>query len=209
MVTSRPKFSLGKTGENDLGSAAHPPQCGGRIAAQFPSVADDQIADFVFFQVGPQILGGIEFWSVGRQGGYLQAPLGRGHELLDQLAAMDGRSIPEDQQWNLQVAQERFQEWDDLRTFDRARMDLEIEVPERDSRNERKTLPTEGLLDHRGLTAWRPSAHPVGTCTQAAFVEEDDGASCTRGFFLRFGQPERGQCAIFFSSRSRARRVGR
>lgn len=101
---------------------------------------------------------------------------------------MDGRSIPEDQEWCLQVAQECFKEFDDLRTLDRAGIDLEIEVPESDSRDDRKTLPTESLLDHRSLTARRPSAHSVGTRTQAAFVEEDDGAAFLRGFFFSFGQ---------------------
>ena len=81
------------------------------------------------------------------------------------------------------MAQERFQELDDLRTLDGARMDLEIEVPESHPRNDRETLPTESLLDDRGLAARRPSAHPVRTCAQTAFVEEDDGASFPRRFF--------------------------
>jgi len=101
---------------------------------------------------------------------------------------MNGRAIPEDQEGCLEVAQECFQEFDDLRTLDRAGVDLEIEVPESDSRNDRKTLPTESLLDHRGLTTRRPSAHPVGTRAQTAFVEEDDGAALSRRFFFRFGQ---------------------
>jgi hypothetical protein len=67
-------------------------------------------------------------------------------------------------------------------------MDLKIEVPESDSRDERKTLPAESLLDHRGLATRRPSTHPVGARAQTAFVEEDDGAAFPRGFFLSVGQ---------------------
>jgi hypothetical protein len=179
---------LGKTGENDLGAPAHAPQGSCRIATQFPSMAHDQIADFMLFEVRPQILDGIKFRRVGGQGRNLQASLSGGDELFDQLAAMNGRSIPEDQQWRLQVTHERFQEFDDLETLDGTRVDLEIEVPESYARNDRKTLPAEGFLDHRGLAARRPGAHPVGTRAQAAFVEEDDGASFPCGFFLRRGQ---------------------
>lgn len=162
-MTLGPKISLGKAGENDLRSATHAPQRGCGIATQFPSVAYDEITDLMFLEVRPQILGGIEFRRVGRQGGYLQTPLRGGHELFDQLTAMNGRSIPEDQKRRLQMAQERFEEFDDLRTLDGARMDLEIEIPESDPRDDRKTLPAEGLLDDRSLAARRPGAHPVGT----------------------------------------------
>ena len=89
-------------------------------------------------------------------------PAGGGDELFDQLAAMNGCSIPEDEEGCLEVAQECFQEVYDLWTLDRAGMDLEIEIPESDSRNDRNTLPTESLLDHRSLTTRRPSAHSVG-----------------------------------------------
>lgn len=179
---------MGKAGENDLGTPSHAPQRGRGIATQFPRVARDQIADLVLLEVSPQILGGIEFRRVGWQGGDLQTPLSGRDELFDQLAAMNGRSIPKDQEWGLQMAQECFQELNDLRTLDGARMDLEIEVPESYSRNDRKTLPAEGLLEHRGLAARCPGAHPVRTCAQATFVEEDDGAPFPGGFFFRFGQ---------------------
>jgi len=107
------------------------------------------------------------------------------------------------------VTQQRFQEGNDLGTFDGSSVDLKIEVPESDSGNHRKAFPTESLLDDWGLAAWRPRAHPVRARTQAAFVEEDDGASFACGFFLRRGQRSRFQCAIFGSSRSKARREGR
>lgn len=90
----------------------------------------------MFLEVRPQILDGIEFGRIGRQGSDLQAALSGGDELFDQLAAMNGRSIPEDQQGCLQVAQERFEELDDLWTLDGAGMDLEVEVPESNPRDD-------------------------------------------------------------------------
>ena len=130
-------------------------------------------------------------------------------ELFDQFAAMNGRSIPKDQQGCLQVAQEHLEKLDDLWTLDRAGMDLEIEVPKRHSCDDRKTLPAESLLDHRSLAARRPGAHALWPRAQTTFVEKDDGSPFPRCFFLSCGHTERFQCVIFGSSRSRARRVGR
>ena len=208
-MTLGPKFSLSKTGEDNLGASSHAPQRGRRIAAQFPRVAHDQVPDLVLFEVRPQVFDRIEFRRVGRQRCHLQAPLGGGNEVFDQPAAMDHSSIPEDQQRRAQVAQEHFEKFDNLRAFDRTGMDLKIEVPEGDSRNDRKTLPAESLLENRRLAARRPSAHPVRPRAQAAFVDENNGAPLAARFFFSFGQVERCQCAIFSSSRSRARRVGR
>ena len=83
------------------------------------------------------------------------------------------------------MTQQRFQEVNDLGTFDGSSVDLKIEVPESYPSDHRKTLPPESLLDDGGLATWCPSAHPVGAGTQPAFIEEDDGASFARGFFLR------------------------
>ena len=146
---------------------------------------DHEIADLMLFEMSPQILHGIEFRCIGRQADYLQASVGGDHKLFDRLAAMNGGSVPQDQQRAWQVTQERFQEVNDLGTFDRSSVDLKIEVPESDAGNHREAFPTESLLDDWGLAAGRPSAHPVRARTQAAFVEEDDGASFARGFFLR------------------------
>lgn len=179
---------MSKAGEDNLGSSSHAPQGGSSIAAQFPSVADDEISELVLFEVRPQVFDGIEFRRVSRQRCKLQPPLGGGHELLDQPTAMDGSSIPKNQQWRVQVPQKCGQELDDLRALDGARMDLEIEIPQRHSRDDRKTLPAKSLLDHRSLAARRPSPHPVRARAQAAFVDEDNGASLPLGFFLRFGQ---------------------
>jgi hypothetical protein len=39
------------------------------------------------------------------------------------------------------------------------------------------------VLQHRGVAARRPSAHPAGSLTQSAFIDEDDGAPLALGFF--------------------------
>ena len=188
---------MSKTGEDNLRPSSHATQRGGRIAAQFPRVAHDQIPDLVFLEVRPEVFDRIKFRRVGRQRFHLQAPLGGGKEVFDQPAAMDRSSIPEDQQRCAQVAQERLEELDNLRTFDGTGMNLKIEIPEGYSRNDRKTFPAEGLLENGRLAARRPSSHPVRTRAQAAFVDENNGAPLALRFFFSFGQVYRFQCAIF------------
>jgi hypothetical protein len=67
-------------------------------------------------------------------------------------------------------------------------MNLEIKVPQGYSRDDRKTFPAERLLDHRRLATRRPSSHPVRTCAQATFVDEDNGAPLSQRFFFSCGQ---------------------
>lgn len=107
------------------------------------------------------------------------------------------------------MSQQRFEELHDLRTLDRAGMNLEIEIPQRQPGNDRKTLPSKGLMDYWRLSAWSPSSHPMRTRAQSAFIKEDNGAAFFAGFFFNAGQVFCFQMAIFCSLRSMARRVGR
>lgn len=98
---------------------------------------------------------------------------------------------------------------DHLGAFDAAGVDLEIEPPERQSADDRKAFPVEGLVQHRGLTARRPSANPGRAGAQSTFVDEDDGAMLLAGLFFKAGQSTRFHRRMAFSSRSMARRSGR
>src|SRR5205823_2938882 len=118
----------------------------------------------------------------------LQLPVGAGGKVFDQFAAMDRRSVPDNQQRRLHVAQERSEKLDDLRAFDRTGVNLKIEIPQHDARDDRKTLPTESLVNDRRLATRRPSPNPVRTRAQAAFVDEDDGAPLSLGIFFKAGQ---------------------
>jgi hypothetical protein len=187
-VTLRPQFSLRETGEDNLRSPSHATQSGGRIAAQFPRVAHHQISDLMFLEMRPQVLDWIEFGRVGGQCFHHNLSLSAGNEIPDQPAAVDRSSVPKDQEWRSHVTPQCFEEFDNLRTFDSARMNLKIEVPQCYARDDRKTLPAESLLDHRRLAARRPSSHPVRAGAQAAFVDEDNGAPLLQRFFFSFGQ---------------------
>ena len=122
---------------------------------------------------------------------------------------MDRRSIPEEQDFAGNVTLKVLEELDYLRALDAARMNLEIEPPERKSTDDRKALPIERLVQDGRLSTRGPSACPGGTSAQAAFVEEDEGAPLLPGLFFKAGQTTRFQFRMAFSSRSTARRSGR
>ena len=122
---------------------------------------------------------------------------------------MDRCAIPDDQYFPGNMSLEMAQKLDDLETFDAAGMNLEIKPPEGQAADDGKAFPVEGLVQHRGLPAGRPSACSRGAGAQPAFVDEDDGSSLLAGLFFKAGQSVRCQRRIAFSSRSTARRSGR
>src|SRR3974377_1659094 len=73
---------------------------------------------------------------------------------------------------------------DDLRTTDRARKQAEVKVPPGHARYRRQALPVEAVLQYGRLSAWCPGTAAVGTLTQSALVDEDDGAAFVFGLFF-------------------------
>jgi hypothetical protein len=153
-------------------------------------MAHHQVGDLMFLEMPPKIFDRIEFGRISRQGFDDQPLVGAGEEISDQSTAVDHGAIPDDQQAAGQVAQERPEKLDDLRPFDRTRVNLEIEIPKGNACNEGETFPTEGLLDDRRLSAWCPSTNPMRAGAQAAFVDENNGPALAAGFFLSLGQVE-------------------
>ena len=208
-MTLRPQFSLGVTGGDDGVPAAHPAQGGRGLQAQFPSLGGDQVGDFVRLEMPPHVFDGIEFERIGGQPLDLEAPLGGGNEVFDQKAAMDGRAIPENQDFSGNLLLEVFQELNDLKTFDAAGMDLKQKPPQGQSADERKAFPVERLLQNRRLPSRGPGACARWSGAQPAFVNQDKGLALPARLFFNAGQTARFQRAIACSSRSMARRSGR
>ena len=161
------------------------------------------------FEMPPHILHRIEFGRVRRQPFNYDASLGGRHIVFNQHATMNGCAIPEDQHFPAHMPFEMLEKLDDLEAFDAAGVNLEIKPPERQAADDRKAFPVEGLVQHRGLSARRPSACPRWSSAQSAFVDKDDGASLLPGLFFNAGHSVRDQRRIALSSRSTARRSGR
>jgi len=101
---------------------------------------------------------------------------------------MARQTIPDDQQFAGDVAQEMSEKLNDLRAADGSWKQPEVEVPPGYSRNGRQSLPVKVILQHRRLPARGPGTAAVGTLAQSAFVDEDDGAAFVFGLFFNAGQ---------------------
>ena len=108
---------------------------------------------------------------------------------FDQQAPVDWCAIPEDQYFPGKMALKMAQKLDDLEALDAAGMNLEIEPPERQTPDDGKTFPVKGLMQHRGFSAWSPSAGARGAGAQPAFVNKDDGSPLLPGLFLMPATP--------------------
>ena len=92
---------------------------------------------------------------------------------------------------------------------DRAGIEPEVKVAQRQPGRHRQLVPVEVELQHRCLAARRPGAATMRLLTQSAFVDEDDRTFFFAGFFLMAGQVLRCQPRMASSLRSRALPTGR
>lgn len=208
-MTSRPQFSLGVAGGDDGVAAAHPAKGCRCLQAEFPRLGGNQIGDLMRLEMPPHIFNGIEFGRIGGQPLDLNASPGGGNEVFDQKAAMNGSAIPKDQDFSGNMPLEMFQEFNHLKAFDAAGMDLKEKSPQGQAADERKAFPVERLLEHRSLSAWSPGARPGRPRAQPAFVNKDNGSALADRLFFKAGQTSCFQRPIALSSRSTARRSGR
>ena len=159
--------------------------------------------------VTPDVFHRVEFRSVGGQ--ILQVDLASqaGYKFMHQSTAMHRQPIPNDQELGADVPLKVLQELDDLRCFDAPGKQPEIKAPDGDSRDRRKALPVERVLQYGSFAARRPGANAVRPLAQTALVHKYYGALLPQGFFLSSGQRTRFQRRIAGSSRCVARPVGR
>ena len=168
-----------------------------------------QVRKFTVLPVAPHILHRIELGRVPGEG--LQrdpAPLGA-DVLLDDVAAMSGETVPDDEQLAAQMALKVTEELDDLWPFNRTGEEPEVETPPGDPRDRREQVPVEVVLQDGRLPPGRPRPAAVGPLGQSALVDEDDRLPLGGSVFFSAGHRTRFQWRIAASSRSSARPVGR
>jgi len=159
--------------------------------------------------VTPDVFDRIEFRCIGGQKLQFDLTTLSGDKLPHQTTAMNWKPIPDDRQFAADMPLKMLQELDDLRSFDAAGEEPEVEIPDRNARHGRKALPVKRVLKHGCLAAWRPGSHPVRPFAQAALVHKDYGALLLEGFFFISGQRTRFQRRIAGSSRWVALPTGR
>lgn len=173
-----------------------------------PCVVGAEVGQFMLFEMAPDVFGGVKFRGVGGQPFCVDAAVSGSEIIADLVAAVNGRSIPDDQEAAADMALEMTQELNHLRALDRTVEELEVKVHQGDPANHRKALPVEVILQDRSLALGSPRPHPMRLLAQPAFVNEDDDPALTEGFFLMAGHWRFFQSAILRSSRSSARPTG-
>ena len=108
----------------------------------------------------------------------------------------------------MDVAEQVFEELDDLFGLDGLFEELKVEIPDGDAGDDGQGFPVDVELEDRRLPARRPSAPPMRPLAQTAFVDEDDRPALFLGFFLISGQRRCCQSSIRASFRSKARPTG-
>jgi len=160
------------------------------------------------FKIGPNVFDRIQFRRIRGKPLDQDAALYTSQIFANDAAAMGGQSIPDDEQVTGQVAEQMLKKQDHLLAPDRLFEDLEIEVPQGDTGDDRKGLPVEVMLQDGSLSAGCPSAAAMGTPAQPAFVDEDDRTPLFAGCFLMAGQRFFFQSSMAASFRSTARPTG-
>jgi hypothetical protein len=162
------------------------------------------------FELLPNALVRIQLRGIRGQALQME-PLGRsvGQELFDEMAAVNGGAIPDNDHTTGDLPQHMLQEGYHVLRIEGALLDVEIEFSLRgdgaDGREmiTRPPLPQDGSLAHRGI-----GADDTGQGIKPRFVYEQDCLLLRLRPFLRAGQVSSRQWAIAASSRCRARRAG-
>ena len=166
------------------------------------------------FQMGPQILDGVEFGGVWRE--IFQVCGARQDAFVDHLALMGLEAIPDQDDGRVQLTLKMFEEVHGALSVDVGiRMQPKVQrdpiafgwdAQRGDGRNLLMAATT--LPQHRGLSPHAPGAAHQWGHEHPGFVEEHDGRSQACGVFFTRGQSCSIQARMRSSSRSTARRVG-
>ena len=163
----------------------------------------------MILQMPPHVFHRVEFWGIGGQTLHFDPSTGAGDKVPDQFAAMNGRSVPEDEHFAWDMALQMAEELDDLWPLDAAGVDLKEEPEQGQPPDDGKALPVKGFLEQRSLPFGRPRPDAGGPGAQPAFIDKDDQPTLAGGFFLICSHLTLRHCRMAGSSRSTARRSGR
>jgi hypothetical protein len=168
------------------------------------------IPEFDPLQVCPETLARIQVWGVGGEALYLE-PWRRalGQELLEEMAAVDRRAIPNDHQRARHLAEQMLQERDDIGGIDGLVLAVEIQLALRRNRTDsREVITRPPLPENGGLTYGGIGTDDTGQGIKPRFIDEEDGLPLGLCPLLRAGQVSSRQRVMAVSSRCRARRAG-
>lgn len=109
-MTLKTKFSLFPEGKNEGRSSADALEDFGSGMSEIPKLSGTEVGQRVLLKVAPQVFHRVKFRRVSGNELHLQSLTLSGDKLADDLAAVNRRAIPQDQELARQVAQEMAQE---------------------------------------------------------------------------------------------------
>jgi hypothetical protein len=164
-----------------------------RLTQLMPQMREIEAADVAQldpFKLFPQALAWIEFGGIRRQA--LQVhPLGRaiGQERLDDLAAMDGGAIPNNEQAAGNLTEEVLQKGNDISRVHRVILRMEVELAfERKGADRRQMVAGIPFPQNRRLADGSIGAHDTRQRVKPGLVYEKDGLLLDLRPFLIAGQ---------------------
>jgi hypothetical protein len=168
------------------------------------------IPEFDALQVGPEALAGMQCWGVGGKTLHLESwRRAIGQELVDEMAAVDRRAIPDDHQRARHLAEHMLQERDDVGGIDDLVLAVKIELAlRRDGTDGQEVITRPPLPQHGGLAYRGIGTDDTRQGVEPRFIDAEDGLPLGLGPFLRAGQVSSRQRVMAISSRWRARRAG-
>ena len=177
--------SLSETTADDIGLLLEPLNSLFQFGVQVLKVKTNQIAQLNAFQIAPDALIGIQFWSIAGQlfqPDTLRRP--GAEKVLDCTAAVRGNAIPDHQELARNVIQQVLQKTHYIWPLEGMILDHQVKLACRGNRADRREvipgqpLTQDGRLAYRGISAYHGGQGP-----KARFIHEQDGTPLRYGFF--------------------------
>ena len=111
-----------------------------------PEIAGAQVGQLVLFPVTPEVLHGVKLWGISWETFHPDFALQAFQVRTDELAAVSGYAVPDDQQLSSYVTLEVFQEVYHLLGLDRTGVKAKVKIPPRQASDGRELLPVEVKL---------------------------------------------------------------
>jgi hypothetical protein len=177
---------------------------------QMRDVEATHIAELDPLQLLPEPFAGVQLRGIGWQALQMQA-LRRTprQELLDGLAAMDRRTIPDEHHPAWDLAQQVLEKPDDVVRVEGVALAAEVELaPGRDGTDRRQMVTGTPFPQNRGLAYGGIGAHDTGQRIKPRLVYEENCLLLDLRPLLMAGQVSSRHCAMAASLRCRARLAG-
>ena len=180
------------------------------VTSEMGEILAADVAQFDALEGVPDALVGVEVRGVAGelfQADALGAALGQA--VLDGLATMDRRAVPDHQELAGDVAQEVLEEAHDIRALVRVVLHQHEQAPGRgDAADDRQVVAAQGQTEDRRLPAWGVGPDRTREEIEARFVDPDDGPTLLVSPLFRAGQRSVRQASIAASFRWLARSIG-